>query len=199
MWGLQRAIADGVNTIMEFGGGIGKDQPGAIQPPASRKPNLEGITRKSQRATGRDGLYLPAINSGSLRQAAKILRTLQETVAAPQDDLGAGNVGVDEKWFRLFVPVRDGIVNHSALELSMQLGEMGLNKFVRTFSEPYEQSIQILQTCCDTDISDAQPYLEVIFGGTTGAVLHYRGDDINRELCELRETLERRSHKFAIE
>ena len=196
MWGLQRAIADGVNTILEFGGGIGKDKSGEAQLPSSRKPNLEGITRKSQRAAGRDGLYLPAINSGSLRQAAQALHLLHQQVEDTQDAGLLDNFAIDQKWFRLFVPMRDGVISQKALELTMLVEDMGLDTFVQTVGEPYEKSIQLLQYCCDTEIADAEPYLEVVAGGTTAALLHYRRDEIIRELRDLQQTLQRRGHEF---
>ncbi len=77
LWGLQRAIKNGVNTFIEFGGGIGRDKKDVvIQDPASRKPNLEGITKKSIEISGHEGLYLPAINSGSIHETVSIIETL---------------------------------------------------------------------------------------------------------------------------
>ncbi len=197
MWGLQKAIADGVNTIIEFGGGIGEGRSGVVQSPASRKPNLESITRKSQRATGKDGLYLPGINSASLRHAAKSLHALQDSVTAPQDNTWVNEVHVDEKLFRLYVPVRDEIISGKALDLIIWLGDMGLNPIVQTIGEPHDDNIQNLKTFFKPDITEAESYLEVIVGGATGAFLHYRGDEISHELRELRETLEHRGYDFA--
>jgi len=48
---------DGVDQIIELGGGIG---PG--ETPAEKRPNLESIIKKAARAAGRDVEYLPAIN-----------------------------------------------------------------------------------------------------------------------------------------
>ena len=197
MWGLNRAIADGVNTIIEFGGGIGKDRPGEAQSPASRKPNLQGITQKTQKASGRDGLYLPAINSGSLQHTVNSLRILQNFVSIPQDTINTNGTWLDEKLYCLHIPVRNHITSQNALELSSQVQGMGLDSFVQTIGEPYDHNIEHLQSSCDANIMDAEPYLEVIIGGTTGAVLLYRGDEIVRELRELRRTLEHRGYVFA--
>lgn len=54
---LQAALEDGVDQIIELGGGIG---PG--ETPAEKRPNLESIIKKAARAAGRDVEYLPAIN-----------------------------------------------------------------------------------------------------------------------------------------
>lgn len=190
MWGLQTAIADGVNTIIEFGGGIGKDQPGEIQPPASRKPNLESITRKIQKASGQEGLYLPAISSATLKLAAKSLHVIHSIAPPSLNDANNDRTWIGEKSFRLHVPVRDGISSQKSLELNLQLQGMGLDAIVQIIVEPYDHNIRTLQSSCDADIRDAEPYLEVVVGGATGAVLHYRKDEIGRELDQLRAIVE---------
>ncbi len=200
MWGLERAIADGVNTIVELGGGIGKDQPGEAQNPAYRKPNLEGITRKSQRGSGREGLYLPAINSATLRRTSRIFHTLKHlTDLSPGHGQEGDGIHIDDKVFRLYVPVRDGIPSLEALDSSIQVQEMGLDNFVQIIGESYDQNIRMLQSCCDADITNAESYLEVLIDGTTGAVLHYHGEQIARELSELRNTLQQRGHDLLAE
>jgi hypothetical protein len=193
MWGLRRAIFDGVNTIIEFGGGIGRDRPGEFQDPATRKPNLEGITRKSQLATGREGLYLPAINSSTLHQTARVLRALQDTAATPYEETWSEGTRVHEKLFRLCVPVRDGIISRDALALSVNVREMGLCEIVPTVSEGYDQNIQRLQSWYGADVTDAEPYLEVMVVGQPTANLHFRGDEIERQLSQLCEALNQRA------
>jgi [acyl-carrier-protein] S-malonyltransferase len=68
MWhaNLQSALADGVRMIIEFGGGIGPGEPDA------KRPNLEGMIKKSMRGTDHEAAYLPAIN----------LQTVKDTAAA---------------------------------------------------------------------------------------------------------------------
>ena len=61
---LQTAFGDGVETVIEFGGGIG-----AATEPDGKRPNLEGIIKKTLRAAHREAVYLAAINSQSLKQA----------------------------------------------------------------------------------------------------------------------------------
>ncbi len=63
MWydNLQAAFADGVELILEFGGGIG---PAAE--PAEKRPNLEGMIKKALRSCGVEAGYRAAINHQSL-------------------------------------------------------------------------------------------------------------------------------------
>ena len=64
---LQTALTDGVNTFVEFGGGIGTGGT-----PGEMRPNLEGMIKKATRGAEQDVRYFPAIN----------LETLQSTAAA---------------------------------------------------------------------------------------------------------------------
>jgi [acyl-carrier-protein] S-malonyltransferase len=57
---LQAALAEGVDLIIEFGGGIGPGEPDA------KRPNLEGMIKKGMRGSDHGADYLPAINSQSL-------------------------------------------------------------------------------------------------------------------------------------
>lgn len=67
IWGMKRAVKDGVTTVIEFGGGIG---PG--ESPDSKRPNLGGITRKAFRDFNQNGCHLPAINSRTLKETAGV-------------------------------------------------------------------------------------------------------------------------------
>ena len=58
---LQTAFADGGDVIIEFGGGIGFGTE-----PEGKRPNLAGIVKKTQRATGHVANYMSAINCQSL-------------------------------------------------------------------------------------------------------------------------------------
>jgi len=69
---LETAIGHGIDTFVEFGGGIGKS-PG----PESRRPNLEGIVKKTLKFTGHNAQYVPAINVATIRSAAELLRSSQ--------------------------------------------------------------------------------------------------------------------------
>ena len=63
MWhsNLQMAFADGINMVIEFGGGIG-----TATEPEGKRPNLEGMIRKTLRGTDYEVEYLSAINSQTL-------------------------------------------------------------------------------------------------------------------------------------
>ena len=66
---MNAALDAGVDTIIEFGGGIGKGDG-----PDGKRPNLESIVKKSLKARAHQAQYLPAINAASLRATAQQLR-----------------------------------------------------------------------------------------------------------------------------
>jgi [acyl-carrier-protein] S-malonyltransferase len=61
---LKTAFGDGVEVMIEFGGGIGFGTE-----PEGKRPNLAGIIKKTQRATGHAAHYMAAINCQSLTDA----------------------------------------------------------------------------------------------------------------------------------
>jgi [acyl-carrier-protein] S-malonyltransferase len=63
MWhsNLQTAFGDGISMVIEFGGGIG-----TATEPEGKRPNLEGMIKKTLRGTDYQVQYLSAINSQSL-------------------------------------------------------------------------------------------------------------------------------------
>lgn len=61
---LNTALNDGVQRIVEIGGGIGSGET-----PADKRPNLESIVKKAARAAGRPVTYIPAINLDTIRAA----------------------------------------------------------------------------------------------------------------------------------
>ena len=65
---LQTAFADEVQMIIEFGGGIGS----ATEPEAKR-PNLEGMVKKTLRACDHEAQYLAVINTQSLGNAVSVV------------------------------------------------------------------------------------------------------------------------------
>lgn len=54
---LQTALQDGIDKVIELGGGIGSGET-----PGEKRPNLESIIKKAARGAGRDIEYIPAIN-----------------------------------------------------------------------------------------------------------------------------------------
>jgi len=180
MWGLRQAIADGVNTVIEFGGGIGRERPGVeVQQPSTRKPNLEGITKKSLELTGHAGLYMSAINTDSLRRSADMLGALQHLVKLASSDAQAGVADTGQISSRLHIPVRDEIVSIEALNLVSGLQRQGLDTKTRIITEAHEQTLQQLHSRCDAGIETAEPYLELRIDN---ALQCFRGEDIERKL-----------------
>jgi [acyl-carrier-protein] S-malonyltransferase len=71
---LQTAFADEVQVIIEFGGGIG-----TASEPDGKRPNLEGMIKKTLRASSKEAQYLAAINSQSLEDAVGFVQGTQES------------------------------------------------------------------------------------------------------------------------
>lgn len=65
---LQTAITEGVDTFVEFGGGLGK-----ADDPSGKRPNLESIIKKTLKVSGHAADYVAAINTGSLADAKAAL------------------------------------------------------------------------------------------------------------------------------
>ena len=69
IWSVQQALRDGVNLIVEFGGGIGKGEG-----PSEKRPNLQGITKKAFRGLDIEGIYLPAINQKTIESSVEKIK-----------------------------------------------------------------------------------------------------------------------------
>ena len=71
MWhsNLKTAFADGISMVIEFGGGIG-----TATEPEGKRPNLEGMIKKSLRGTDYQVQYLSAINSQTLGNTVRFIR-----------------------------------------------------------------------------------------------------------------------------
>jgi len=65
---LETAFGQGVNCIVEFGGGIGKGELAA-----EKRPNLESMTKKALKLCGYEAEYLPAINAAGIHATAAAL------------------------------------------------------------------------------------------------------------------------------
>ena len=68
IWCVQKALMDGVNVVVEFGGGIGKGEG-----PSEKRPNLQSITRRAFKEAECDGSYYPVINLETVRETASTL------------------------------------------------------------------------------------------------------------------------------
>ena len=65
---INTAVDAGVDTVIEFGGGIGKGEG-----PDGKRPNLESIVKKSLKWREHQAQYLPAINAATIRATAEQL------------------------------------------------------------------------------------------------------------------------------
>ncbi len=65
---MSAAIDVGVDTVIEFGGGIGKGEG-----PEGKRPNLETIVKKSLKWREHQAEYLPAINAAGIKATAERL------------------------------------------------------------------------------------------------------------------------------
>lgn len=63
---LNTAVAEGITTFVEFGGGLG-----AGEGPEAKRPNLESIVRKTLKTAGLEADHVAAINVDTLRAAAE--------------------------------------------------------------------------------------------------------------------------------
>lgn len=61
---LQTALDDGIDRVIELGGGIGSGET-----PAEKRPNLESIIKKAARSAGTEVEYIPAINVDTIKAA----------------------------------------------------------------------------------------------------------------------------------
>lgn len=65
---MNTALDQGVDTIVEFGGGIGKGEG-----PEEKRANLENIVKKTLKIREYEAVYLPAINAAGIHLAAEQL------------------------------------------------------------------------------------------------------------------------------
>ncbi len=65
---MNTALDQGVDTIVEFGGGIGKGEG-----PEEKRANLESIVKKTLKIREYEAVYLPAINAAGIHLAAEQL------------------------------------------------------------------------------------------------------------------------------
>jgi malonyl CoA-acyl carrier protein transacylase len=187
IWGMQKAFEDGINVIIEFGGGIGNE---TASEPAQKRPNLESITRKALEESKHHSLYLPAINSATIKEAARgatwLFSLLEQVVEQPADEQGNA---VDENWFHLFIPIHDEIFKEHSIGFIRRVEELGLGKVVQLVVIPADQ----YQESIGYEIvgqKDPQPCLELFSGCESAAFVPYWGNEIESELSKLRKRLE---------
>lgn len=188
IWGIQKAFRDGVNSVIEFGGGIGDGDE-----PNSKRPNLESITIKAIRRLKQNVIYSPAINSRTLKKSSGIFRTLNKVVDESRDDLPG--TSVDENWFHLLVPTQNEMITTNSIKLVSLVYELGLSPFIQIICQSSEKNRQWIRDLIDPKIKEPQPYLEKIIGCETAAILYYSGKEIEENLVELKERLENPAYR----
>ena len=65
---LAAAMDAEIDTFIEFGGGLG-----TAEEPAGKRPNLEGVIKKTLKFSGHEAQYFGAINVATLRETAEAL------------------------------------------------------------------------------------------------------------------------------
>lgn len=166
IWGMQRVLKDDVQTIIEFGGGIGSGET-----PDKKRPNLASITKKAIKSVNRYGRYIPAINSVTLKRCAPMAE------------------GVDGKQFYLLAPTENGEVTKSYTPILSLIDKLGIAAAVQVICAPEEQNLETLKEL-DPNADKPQACLWVLEGGQAdGGVAHY-GSKIEDELADLNKRLE---------
>ncbi len=166
IWGMQRVLKDDVQTIIEFGGGIGTGEA-----PEDKRPNLAGITKKAIKSVKRYGRYIPAINSATLKRCSPMAK------------------GVDGKQFYLLIPSEDGELAKSDMSILNAVDKLGLATAVQVICAPEAQNLETLKQL-DPNADKPQACLWVLERGQAeGAVAHYESQ-IEEALNELKKRLE---------
>jgi hypothetical protein len=188
---LQTAFGDGIQMVIEFGGGIG-----AASEPDGKRPNLEGMIKKTLRASNRHALYLAAINSQSQTKTAGFVRGIRNVLEEPQDDMpnpatsGTSGTAVDKDRFHLFVPTQDGVVTENTVNAVSRVNELGLSAVVQIIQQPSHENLECMENLVGEKCQTPGPYLEKVIGGETGAALYCTGEEMEAELVELRQRLQ---------
>ncbi|MEZ4701810.1 MAG: ACP S-malonyltransferase [Rhodothermales bacterium] len=154
IWSVQRAITDGVNIVFEFGGGIGKGDG-----PASKRPNLQSITKRAFQGVDRHGLYFPAINVETIEDAARSMQRLA-LLEAPQP---AGDAV-------LHLPLRNGVPTDEAYKALTAGARAVDNRSIALQLESAEENAAEVAKLAASDApAKPEPYLTV--GGDAAPLL----------------------------
>lgn len=188
---LQTAFGDGIQMVIEFGGGIG-----TASEPDGKRPNLEGMIKKTLRASNRHALCLAAINSQSQTKTAGFVSGIRNVLEEPQDDMpnpatsGTRGTAVDKDRFHLFVPTQDGVVTENTVNAVSRVNELGLSAVVQIIQQPSHENLECMENLVGEKCQTPGPYLEKVIGGETGAALYCTGEEMEAELVELRQRLQ---------
>jgi malonyl CoA-acyl carrier protein transacylase len=187
---LQRALSDGAEVVIEFGGGVGP-----ASHPAGKVPNLQGITRCAVARSNRPAIYRAAISAEHVRSTARFIRAYSSLRDAADDrqpsDAGLrtnGRHGSNrrERWSHLYVPTVHGLPVGMAVDVIGLIADLDLTDVVQIIADPVERNVETLRWLgvdCAEYGDVPQPYLEVVYACEAAAVLYYVGAAIAPELC----------------
>lgn len=182
---MQQAFDDGVEVVVEFGGGVG-----ASSHPADKVPNLQRITRAALQRCHSAGVYRGAISAKHVRDAAAFARAYSCICDTPEEVTrhGRGTLYPESaRSYFLYLPVSP-VRNAAALDLIKSVGELHLTDAVQIIGETTEQNLQELAWLDAPNSEQSQAYLEIVYAGESAAVVHYFGGDIESQLTALRNT-----------
>ena len=177
---MQQAFEDGVEVVVEFGGGVG-----ASRHPADKVPNLQRITRAALQRCHSAGVYCGAISAKQLRDTAAFARAYSSICDKPETRNGrtAPYPECTRSYF-LYLPVSP-VRNAAALDLITSVGELNLTDAVQIIGETTEQNLQELAWLNAPNPEQSQAYLEIVYAGESAAVVHYFGGEIASQLTAL--------------
>jgi malonyl CoA-acyl carrier protein transacylase len=192
IWSMHTAFVDGKRVIVELGGGVGGSGPD----PATKIPNLSGITQKALRTSDHTGIYRAGINCHSLKATARFLRGLAKVTDEVADDpphpsgFGVCGNAVDENWFHLVLPTRDGAISEAGVRLMEEVEDAGIGNVVQLITQTEDEVALDIAAFDPAASTSPQPYLEIVVGCETATVLHHVGEQAVRdELAALKRRL----------
>lgn len=163
IWGMQRVLQDGVQTIIEFGGGIGGGET-----PEDKRPNLAGITKKAIKSVGCYARYIPAINVSTLESCAPLTQ------------------GIDGTRYYLLVPSATGELDKADRSLANLVDRLGLATGVQVISAPPAQNLECLKHF-DAHIDQPKTCLLALQSDMPDTAKLYYGSGIENQLHEIKE------------
>jgi hypothetical protein len=109
---------------------------------------------------------------------------MSEICVVPEGALPS-DVWINQKSFRLYVPVRDGEPTEGARLWISRVRELGLGVILPIIHEACDGNLDFLRCCCDCHASSPTPYLQETVEREVGAVIFFVGDEIAQGLCQL--------------
>ena len=146
IWGIQQAMNDGINAIIEFGGGIGRGEG-----PEAKRPNLQSVTKKAFQGQEMHGLYFPAINVQTLKESALAFKAL--------DRLDVPDPTAESEQ-ELHLPILNGVPTSRAMDLLKLAETSGKSDTMHIITETESETSAQLSQVTGEDDPRAEPYLK---------------------------------------